>query len=361
MRVLHIITGLGLGGAEHQLVLQVRHLPIQCEVATLTNPGIVASQLRAQGVRVHELNMRGNRDIAVLPRMVRLIRRRRYDIVHTHLYRAGIYGRIAARLARVSAVVATEHSLGEHSIEGRPKTPGVRRLYLVTERLGSTTIAVSDAVEARLRRWGVPSSRISIIPNAIDASAFAFDMQRRIEARRLLGLAREDFVVGAVGRLVPSKRFDLLIKAFAKNRQGRLLIVGDGSQRGTLQRIAEELDVSSRVIFAGPRNDVPELLSAIDVFAAPSTEETFGLGVLEALASGLPVLYTTCPAIDALAPCAAPGAQRVEPNLAAWRDALARSFRNGQRRLPSPHAVQHYDIAGTTTELMRLYRKQITG
>ncbi|MBK3590509.1 glycosyltransferase, partial [Streptomyces sp. MBT57] len=105
MRALHVITGLGVGGAEQQLRLLLRHLPAECDVVTLTNPGPVADGLRADGVRVVHLGMRGNRDLSAVGRLTRLIRDGRYDLVHTHLYRACVYGRIAARLAGVRAAV----------------------------------------------------------------------------------------------------------------------------------------------------------------------------------------------------------------------------------------------------------------
>lgn len=156
MRALHIITGLGVGGAEQQLRLLLRHLPVDCDVVTLTNPGPVAEGLRADGVRVLHLGMAGNRDVGVLPRLVRVIRSGGYDLVHTHLYRACVYGRLAARVAGVRAVVATEHSLGDSQMEGRALTHGVRALYLASERLGSATVAVSPTVADRLKRWGCP-------------------------------------------------------------------------------------------------------------------------------------------------------------------------------------------------------------
>jgi len=168
VKALHVITGLGVGGAEQQLRLLVRNLPVDCDVVTLTNPGAVAEGLTADGVRVTHLGMRGNRDLAALPRLASLIRGGRYDLVHTHLYRACVYGRVAARLAGVKAVVATEHSLGDSQMEGRRLTSGVRALYLASERLGSATVAVSSTVAERLRRWGVPGPRIEVVPNGID-------------------------------------------------------------------------------------------------------------------------------------------------------------------------------------------------
>jgi len=175
MRVLHVITGLAAGGAEQQLRLLLRSRHTGAEVATLTNPGSVARAIRADGTRVHEIGMRGNTDVAALPRLIRLIRAGNFDIVHTHLYRACVYGRIAARLAGVRHVVATEHSLGDEYLEGRRLSPGIRRLYLATERLGQATIAVSAAVVRRLVAWGIPGTRIALIPNGIEADRYRFD------------------------------------------------------------------------------------------------------------------------------------------------------------------------------------------
>ncbi|REE97710.1 glycosyltransferase [Thermomonospora umbrina] len=356
MRVLHVITGLGHGGAEHQLDLLLRHLPdVDCEVAVLTDAGETATALRARGVIVHEVGMNGNRDLSALPRLTGLIRRGGYDIVHTHLYRACVYGRIAARLAGVRTVVATEHSLGDRMIEGRRVSAGVRTLYRATEILGGMTVAVSPTVAARLVRLGVDASRVTVIPNGIDANAFAYDEGRRAAVRRRLGIGMDEYVIGAVGRLVDGKRYGTLVDAFSQVDAVKLLIVGDGPQRGALEDLTVRRGVAPRVIFAGERSDVAGELSAMDVLAAPSAEETFGLAVLEGLASGLPVLYTACPALGDLDPDAAPGAREVGPQVSAWRDALADVVRTGPTRTAPPPAVHHYDIARSAADLARLY------
>ncbi|RRR70414.1 glycosyltransferase, partial [Streptomyces sp. RP5T] len=250
MRALHIITGLGVGGAEQQLRLLLRHLPADCEVVTLTNPGAVADGLAADGVRVTHLGMAGNRDLAALPRLARLIRRGGYDLVHTHLYRACVYGRLAARLAGVRAVVATEHSLGDSQMEGRRLTPGVRALYLASERLGHATVAVSPTVADRLRRWGVPAPRIEVVPNGIDLARFRFDPARRLRTRQRLGLPETAYVVGGIGRLTAAKRFDVLIHALARLPENYwLLLVGGGPEEHVLRRTAHEAGVADRVLF----------------------------------------------------------------------------------------------------------------
>ncbi|MFI1091966.1 glycosyltransferase [Streptomyces sp. NPDC020917] len=360
MKVLHVITGLGIGGAEQQLRLLVRHLPAESEVVTLTNPGPVADALIADGVTVTHLGMAGNRDLTVLPRLARVIRAGRYDIVHTHLYRAAVYGRVAARLARARAVVATEHSLGATQIEGRPLTPANRALYRATERLGGGTLAVSGTVARRLVEWGVPEHRIHLAPNGIDPAAFTFSAPARLAARTRLGIPLHAYVVGGVGRQVREKNFDGLIRAVAAVPDTHLLLAGDGPEHVMLLRLVHQLGVADRVRFAGPAEDpsadnptVPELLAAMDLFVSPSPEEAFGVAVVEALASGLPALYVACPAVEDLPPHDAPGARHVEAyQLAA---AVREERLTGPRRLPVPAAVEHYAIARTAERVMAVY------
>ncbi|MFD9318187.1 glycosyltransferase [Streptomyces sp. NPDC060053] len=370
MKALHIITGLGVGGAEQQLRLLLRHLPVECEVVTLTNPGTVADGLAEDGVRVVHLGMAGNRDLAALPRLVRIIRSGGYDLVHTHLYRACVYGRLAARLAGVRAVVATEHSLGDSQMEGRKLTSGVRALYLASERLGRTTVAVSPTVADRLRGWGVPAPRIEVVPNGIDLARFRFDPDARRHTRRRLGLPDHAYVVGGVGRLTAGKRFDVLIRALARLPADHwLLLVGGGPEENVLRRTAHEAGVADRVLFTGerpcvpdgtPGPDLPSLASAMDLFVSPSPEETFGLAVVEALACGLPVLYASCPAIEQL-PAGATGARRVTGGT----EAFVRALTEARARTPGPRtaaeAARHYDITRSAAQLMAVYAATVSG
>ncbi|MET8291453.1 glycosyltransferase [Streptomyces sp. NPDC005132] len=368
MKALHIITGLGVGGAEQQLRLLLRHLPVDCDVVTLTNPGAVADGLADDGVRVVDLAMNGNRDLAALPRLTKLIHGGRYDLVHTHLYRACVYGRIAARLAGVKAVVATEHSLGDSQMEGRRLSAGVRALYLASERLGRSTVAVSPTVADRLRRWGVPGPRIEVVPNGIDVDRFRFDPVLRERTRRRLGLPADAYVVGGVGRLAPGKRFDVLIRALAQLPLDHwLLLVGGGTEESVLRRTAQRAGVADRVLFTGerptgglPGADLPSLTAAMDVLASPSAEEAFGLAVVEAMAAGLPVLYVSCPAVEDLPAGAAPGARRVQGGADSFVRALRAVRGAGPGPRSVPDAAHHYSITRSAAQLMDVYAAAVS-
>ncbi|QES42880.1 glycosyl transferase [Streptomyces venezuelae] len=375
MRVLHIITGLGVGGAEQQLRLMLRHLPTDSDVVALTNAGTVAQGIAADGIRVTDLGMSGNRDVAALPRLVRIIRAGRYDVVHTHLYRACLYGRIAARLAGVRAVVATEHSLGDSQMEGRPLTAGVRALYLAGERLGRVTVAVSPAVGARLHRWGVPRQRIRVVPNGIEVERFRFDPASRARTRQHLRLPDGAFVVGGVGRLAAGKRFDVLLRAAAQLPDDVVVVlVGSGPEEPELRRLAHRLGIDGRVRFVGESThedsgavtgddapDLPSLLSAMDALASPSPEEAFGLALVEGLASGLPVLYASCPAVEGLDAADRSGAAYCPSD----PDSFARALHGLRGDVPphreAPAAVRHYSISRSAGQLMDVYASVAPG
>ncbi|MEZ0092408.1 glycosyltransferase [Streptacidiphilus sp. EB129] len=370
MKVLHVITGLAAGGAEQQLRLLLRYLPkrLQCDVVTLENPGTVANGLRADGVRVFDLGMQGNRDLAALPRLTGLIRYGGYDVVHCHLYRACVYGRIAARLAGVRAIVATEHSLLAQTLEGRRITPGVRALYLATERLGRSTVAVSEAVAERLVLWGVPQGRVEIIPNGVDRARYIQPAPTRaatrLAIRAELGLPHDAFVIGGLGRMVRGKRYDVLIDALAMmpsapsaTRTPWLLLVGEGESRPALQRRAKEAGVAERVVFTGERDDVPELFTAMDALGAPSTLETFGLSLIEALAAGLPVCWSSGPALAELPADAAPGAFWMPADPTDYAAQLSALSSSRLTPLAQPEAVRHYDIARLASDICGLYER----
>ena len=154
----------------------------------------------------------------------------------------------------------------------------------------------------RLEKWGVRPRRMTVIPNGVDLDRVSFDPDARARVRAEFGIGAADYVIGVLGRLDPNKQFDLVIEAAAPllGPAAKLLIVGKGEQDAHLREVAQSCGVADRVIFAGERHDVAALLSSMDLFVASSRQETFGLSVLEALANGAPVVYTTCPALEGL-------------------------------------------------------------
>lgn len=356
MKVLHVITGLGVGGAELQLRSILQHTRHDADVVSLYNPGDVAGMITGDGVRVRDLGMTRNTQIGAVLRLREVIRDGGYDVVHTHLYRACVYGRLAARLAGTKVVVSTEHSIGETHLERRRMTLGVRALYLGTDLCSDATIAVSDTVAERLRNWGMPARKITVIPNGVDFGRVEFDGAARARVRLEHGIGDGAYVVGVLGRLDPNKRFNLVIDAMAPmlGQETKLLIVGDGPDRPRLEALAREHGVAEHVIFAGQRHDVAAMLSALDLFIASSEQETFGLSVLEAMANGIPVLYTTCPALEGIE---TDRARQVPGNAERMRAEIASEILAARPRADEPAIRRAYGIEAVTDRIDDLYTR----
>jgi len=355
MKVLHVITGLDAGGAELQLAMLVRRTRHHADVVALYNAGPVADQIRASGVTVIDLGMTKNTELSALLRLRRIIRDGRYDVVHTHLYRAQIYARPAARLAGTPVVLTTEHSIGETHIERRRMTRGVRALYLASELFSDATIAVSEIVRERLIRWGVRARKITVVPNGLDVAQMAFDQADRERVRAQFGISPDTYVIGALGRLDPNKRVDLTMEAAAPvlGEKCKILIIGRGEDLARLEAAAARLGVTDNVIFGGYQSDTKAMLSAFDLYVAASVQETFGLSVLEALASGLPVLYTTCPALDGIH---TERARMVEGTAAALGEEIRKELEAGPRtREADTQVFDEYGIESVSAKIDDLY------
>ena len=355
MKVLHVITGLEAGGAEIQLAMLLRHTRHEADVITLYNPGSVADQIRADGTSVRDLGMQRNTELKALLRLRSMIAAGRYDVVHTHLYRSQIYARPAARLAGTPVVLTTEHSIGETHIERRKMTAGVRGLYLGSELFSDATIAVSDVVRERLIRWGVPARKITVIPNGLETAALAFDPAAREQARAQFGLGPDTYVIGALGRIDENKRVELTVEAAAPmlGERCKILVIGRGDHTTVVEATAARLGVSDRVIFGGFQPDTAAMMAAFDLYVASSVQETFGLAVLEAMASGLPVVYTVCPALDGIATTQA---RQVAGTADAMRAEIGKAVEAGpQPRRPDSAVFDRYGMESVARQIDDLY------
>lgn len=369
-RVIHLITALNEGGAERQLELLASRQDADVSVLTLYGGGAVADALRAKGIRVVEFPLAaGPRPLAWL-RLARVLRRERPDVVHVHLLAAQLWGIPAARLAGVPVVVSTEHSLNDELIEGRPLTASLRIVYWCLARLATVTLAVSAETADILRRWRISRRRVVVVDNGIDFAAMAFDPASRDRARAEFAIPDDARLVGAVGRLHVSKRFDVLLRALRPllGPSLRLMIVGDGPERDALHRLAAELGITEYVVFPGARSDIRELYCAMDVFVSPGLAETFGLAIIEALAAGLPTVYAMCPALAVLPPQSkthcmgtAHGAPAESDLRAALGPALAEAGADPATRTAPPDLVERYGIDITAARLDEIYRRYSPG
>jgi glycosyltransferase involved in cell wall biosynthesis len=249
-------------------------------------------QARRLGVDYVEIREQHSFDTSVWPQLLAVGQERRADIVHGHDYKTNLLAWLLAK--RLGAVpMATSHGWTGHSRRERwLYYPGDRRLLRRLPRV----VAVSSDVKAELVRSGTPSASVSVLLNGIDPAAFQRDALRRVRMRAELGVGADVKLIGAVGRLEPQKRFDLLLEAFATVHQDwratRLAIVGDGSLRDELEDQARRLGMAGVCRFLGHRSDVADLHDAFDVFVQSSDYEGTPNAVLEAMAMETPVVAT---------------------------------------------------------------------
>jgi glycosyltransferase involved in cell wall biosynthesis len=224
--------------------------------------------------------------------LARLLRSRHTQVLQTHLLDGSLVGLLAGRLARTPVAVMTAHHSHELPFHGR------RLLWperLCAGPLSDHIIAPSRAVADTLVRWArVPESKIEIVHHGFDLARLDPAAVDGGGIRRELGLEGA-IVFGAIGRIYRLKNYAALIDAFAAAlgtaSDARLVIVGPGDATALISRAAA-LGIGERVIFTGPRNDVPEVLAAFDAFVHPAIAESFGMVIVEAMAMGLPVLTT---------------------------------------------------------------------
>jgi glycosyltransferase involved in cell wall biosynthesis len=289
IRVLHVITRLIRGGADENTVSTVEGMdPERWEADLLAGHGSEVSGfsplIREHTTILRDLVRDPNpvRDVIALVRMVRLIRRGRYDIVHTHTAKAGFLGRIAARIAGVPHVVHTLHGVTFHG----HINPLMRRVYVLLERLAARHCDVMISVGEDVKRKYLAEAigrhdQYVTIPSGMDTRPFeeARDHPEttRVPRRREHGFADHDLVVGMVSRLEPRKGYRYLLEAVARlapvHPRLRVLIVGEGPQRSDLEGLAAALGIGDRVVFAGYRPDVAGTISSFDVAVLTSLWE----------------------------------------------------------------------------------------
>ncbi|WP_437587717.1 glycosyltransferase [Sorangium sp. So ce1000] len=257
-------------------------------VAIAEDPdGPRAEQLRRRGVEVHLVPKCPGFDATLTARLAALFATKGVMLVHSHNQLSLVYAAPAGWLHRVP-VIHTKHGVSQ-DMQGR------RWLRSAASAFVDAHVAVSQPTAAVvLGQREVDPNKVHVVANGIDLSRFAPDRAARARVRAELAIPRDAWVIGSVGRLSPVKNHALLVRAAARSlpRGGRLLLVGDGSERERLVALARELRVSDRVLFAGERHDVPALLAALDVFALPSLSEGLPLALLEAMAAGLPAVAT---------------------------------------------------------------------
>ena len=307
LRVLHPITRLTLGGSSENTIASCVALDragYDCMLATSFRESDASSlaDARRRGCRVVDIPALGREvaplaDLTALAELVRLIRRERPAIVHTHTSKAGFIGRLAAVIARAPAVIHQPHGHIFYGYSSPRRTAVFTALERQAARWTDRIITLTDrGAQEHLARGIGRAEQYVAVPSGVPTAELRAAAPPRGEARARLGLDPDAFIVVGLGRLVPIKGFDLLARALpavvAQIPSARVLLVGDGAERAHLGAIAASMGVAERLRMTGETTDVASYLAAADVVAVPSRNEGMGRVIVEAMALGLPVVAT---------------------------------------------------------------------
>ncbi len=298
MRVLQLIASNGFYGAEQVVaLLSARLAELDCEITVgLFNaskmPGHqLVRSLEERGIRVWDLPCRTRVDLQAVGRLARFLKEERIDVLHTHGYKANVYGWPAARIAGCT-VVATCHNWTN-------RTPALRRYGSLDKfllRAFDGVVAVSDTVASTLTRSGYASQKLRIIPNGIDTARYHAAARGPVNGRAP--------VLGTLSRLSTEKGVDVLIRALPRILERyptlQCVVAGEGPERAQLLLLAAELGVSDHLQLLGFCTDAPGFLSRCSIVVHPSRVDGMPLALLEAMAAGKPIVASAVGGIPAL-------------------------------------------------------------
>ncbi|MBA3943475.1 MAG: glycosyltransferase [Herpetosiphonaceae bacterium] len=361
-----LTTALAYAGAETQVVhlaLALKARGWTVEVVTMVAPRAYVAELQAAQIGVYSLDMRpGYPDPRAIFILVHHLRRTHPQIVHSHMVHANVLARITRPFCSVPVLISTAHNMSEG---GRWR----EWAYRLTDPLSDLTTNVSHtAVQRYIAVGAVPQGRLRMMPNGVDTHRFRPAPTVRAQYRHALKLGTE-FVWLAVGRFDAVKSYPVLLNAFARLHHHhpavQLLLVGEGPLQLEARALVAELGLSERVRFLGLRGDIPALMNAADGFVLSSAWEGLPMVLLEAGASGLPIVATDVGGNrEAIAPVG--GLLTAPHDPASLAGAMARVtvlpavVRQQMGQAGREHVVNHYDLPLVVDRWEALYCELLT-
>jgi glycosyltransferase involved in cell wall biosynthesis len=311
VRVALLATSVEFGGIERVLLNLVQHMDEDFELCPIvftrtdTRETSFFDRLQRMGVHCETLFVNSHTPALVVNPIVNfgqalsLFRKRRFDLIHAHGYRADLFGWALSKWCRVPAVstchgfVATDRRLRSYVALDKRVLKSFARV-----------IAVSAAMKDDLVAEGLHPDRVDVVTNAVPEVSGHARARVRDDVRARLGIPPDEFVFGCVGRLSEEKGIDYLVRAAARLADAghplRLLVVGDGPRRKALEDAARDVGLNGRIIFAGFQSDPEPWLAAMDAFVLPSLTEGTPMALLEAMASRVPAIASAVGGVPAV-------------------------------------------------------------
>jgi L-malate glycosyltransferase len=369
INICHLVSGDLWAGAEVQMFTLLKALAKEPSLrlsAIILNPGKLADQLDGIGIEVAVLDERKEGFLQLRKKISLILREKNIDIVHSHRYKENILAGLIKRQCRIKRLIQTVHGASE-PFKGIAKYK--TRIYtsinrLITRHRFDKIIAVSDDLRSQLANI-YPSTKLIAIHNAIDPQT--------IKPTKLAQIIRQEFgietgvpLIGATGRMMPVKAYDLFLKMaqliLERRPNARFILVGDGPQLATMKDLAQKLGIANRVIFPGFRDDIIDVMNAFDIFVISSHHEGVPMALLEAMSLKKAIVSTAVGGINEVIENGISGLL-VEPNSP---DALAKAClrilddNNLKQQLESAAAKRVEDgfaISALRERMIALYRE----
>ncbi|ADQ13554.1 glycosyltransferase [Halanaerobium hydrogeniformans] len=297
IKITYVITTLGLGGAETLLYNTLRKIDRNkfepLVICLIEGSNELADDIENKlDIKVYKLNMKNKLDIRKIYSLYKIIKKENPDIIHSHLYAANILSRVIGKLTSAPVIISTIHN----SVFGGK----LREISLkFTDKFSSLNTIISDKAASNAIKMNITNKdKLKVIYNGVDVEVFE-DYSQMAERKKIikeLNLENDIPILLSVGNLSKQKGYPVLFKALEKlkdkNKSFYLLIAGKGKLENQLKELVKKYDMKNEIYFLGTRRDIPQLMAAADFFVMSSHWEGLPVVLLEAMASGLPVIYT---------------------------------------------------------------------
>ena len=361
------------GGAQQLLYDLCRHLPaaeFDLTVYYMFGEGTFQPDLEAAGARVVALEANSNYDPRAFARFVRALRTERPDILHTNSPISGAWGRVAGRLVGVPHLLSVQHTVHDS------RRPLARAVDDATLPLADAVVGVSEAVTSSFAPWersllDCTGARVETIRNGIDVAAIEAACQDAdADVLDPYPVEPTDRIIGTVGRHIEAKGYHYLIDAMVpvtrEHPDAKLLMVGDGPERGALERRVKHHALDDAVVFAGEQASVPPFLAQFSLGVFSSLHEGLPLSPIETMAAGVPIIGTDIPPFRRLLGNGEAGVLVPSRDSDALAEAIITLFSEPDERRQlgeqGHHRARHeFSISNTADQYVEIYAEMATG
>ncbi len=303
MKVLQVLGDSAYGGGCYSaLILSKFLMKNGYEVSLLSTNKETSKRFLDEGVPIVSpalitATVSPYRDVLGLIHLTKYLRKNKYDVVHSHTSKPGFIGRLAAHLAGIPVIIHTSHGYAYDDGYGFPKKLLFKYLEQKASKWSDLLITISKGIKQITIDENICiNEKIALIENGVDWQKFQAALKNRDRVRSEFGIKKDQPLVSVICRLSPPKLPQDFVKAVHRLKQkqvnARYLIVGDGPMKPKVIELIRELGIEKDIIILGFRDDIPEILAAVDIFVLPTLFEGLSMSLLEAMASGKAIIAT---------------------------------------------------------------------